>query len=264
MKHYPLQFSRMCLFIVLISLFSMNVFASEEGHGEDVEHETHWGYGEGAGAPEHWDKYEKGGVCNIGHAQSPVEITKAIAAPLVDIQFEYQDLTSFSLKNNGHTIQANVNHGNTITYHGVSYKLRQFHFHHPSEHIVDGVDALMEAHFVHEDPQTGKLAVIGVLLTLGDEPNPAYGYVFDQISDLGNQQLSYAYNLNDFFPDNLAYVTYEGSLTTPPCSEIVRWLVLTEPVALSQAQIDIFSTLYPMNARATQELHGRTLLGSSN
>ena len=203
-------------------------------------------------------------MCAEGFAQSPIDIRDPGEVDLVDIEFQY-GLTDSMITNNGHTIQVNVDAGSSIVYNGINYNLLQFHFHHPSKHKIDGVAAPMEIHFVHLDPNSGTLAVVGVMLTQGESRNEAYAAVFDYMpAEAGEPQpMDTSLSLASLLPDERGFYTYQGSLTTPPCSEIVRWLLLDTPVHLSGAQIDAFAEMYAYNARPTMPLGKRDLLQDS-
>lgn len=231
---------------------------------QDDDHEgepPHWEY-EGDAGPEHWGELsEDFALCGVGSAQSPIDISGASALNLTDISFDYGD-SALNIFNNGHTIQVNVDEGSSITYNGITYDLLQFHFHHPSEHTIDGVPADMEIHFVHRDPNSGNLAVVGVLLMAGDDTNAEYAAVFDHLpAEVGEPDaMGNSIDVASLIPEGAHYTTYNGSLTTPPCSEIVRWLVLDTPVTLSAEQIEAFAAIHEMNARPVQPLNGRDLL----
>lgn len=222
-------------------------------------------------APPHWDYEDTGdwgslgdefAICGTGMAQSPIDITGETELNLSDIAFSYGD-TALNILNNGHTIQVNADAGNSILYNGIRYDLLQFHFHHPSEHTVDGLAAPMEVHFVHRDPNTGNLAVVAVMLVEG-EANAAYAPVFDNLTTATSEAAPISnIDLSSLLPESRQFTTYNGSLTTPPCSEIVRWLVLDEPLALSAEQIAAFGALFEMNARPVQPLNGRDVLGDN-
>lgn len=264
------------LFVLgLLLTFSITIFADDEhtddGHANDEHttsahgHSIHWSYSN-EGAPENWGELDhKYVVCGTGHAQSPIHITKPNALDLSDIAFDYTPST-LSIINNGHTIQTNLTTGNTIRYNGIDYKLRQFHFHHPSEHTVDGIEAVMEVHFVHEHPYTGSLAVVGILFTVGEASNEAYQAIFQNMPTEINHPIiaETEFDLNALLPDNRSYTTYNGSLTTPPCTESVRWLVLNHPITLSQEQVNLFASYYEMNARPLQDRNNRDLLQDNN
>ncbi len=222
--------------------------------------EVHWGYSGDAG-PQNWGELSPDfTVCADGSAQSPIDISDASELNLVDIIFDYGE-TANNIFNNGHTIQVNVDAGSAIVYNGIAYNLLQFHFHLPSEHTIDGVGMAMEIHFVHQDPRSGNLAVVGLMLAAGTG-NDAYAPVFDNLpAEIGEPTaVGNAVSLEAMLPEARTYTTYQGSLTTPPCSEIVRWLVLDAPVELSAEQIAAFAAIHAGNARPLQSLGARDLL----
>ena len=248
------------LLIIAMSAMLLNTLAAD----------IHWGYS-GDEGPENWGALApEFALCADGSAQSPIDIRDASALDLVDIEFHYgetaRDLeATSSIYNNSHTIQVNVASGSTIVYNGISYNLLQFHFHYPSEHTINGEAAPMEIHFVHQDPNSGTLAVVGVLLTEGEQENDAYQAVFDHMpAEVGDPEpMREPLALASLLPDQRTFYTYQGSLTTPPCSEIVRWLLLDTPVALSSEQIAAFAAVYDGIARPTQPLGQRDLLRDS-
>ncbi len=156
----------------------------------------------------------------------------------------------------------NVDAGSAIVYNGITYDLLQFHFHAPSEHTIDGEAAPLEIHFVHQDPNSDNLAVVGILLTEGESDNEAYATVFDHLpADVGEPEaIGEPIALAALLPEARAFYTYQGSLTTPPCSEIVRWLLLDNPVELSAQQIAAYRAQYDGNARPVQARGKRDLL----
>ncbi|WP_448560681.1 carbonic anhydrase [Trichothermofontia sp.] len=222
----------------------------------------HWGY-TGELAPEHWGELStEYQACQWGTHQSPIDLAGAIAADLPPIHLNYQ-ATPLRIVNNGHTIQVNYRSGSTLTIGDRTFELVQFHFHHPSEHRVQGQAADMELHLVHRSA-SGALAVVGVLLTSGAE-NLALKPIFAAMPDRpGPEQVLPQVTLNaqDLLPQNLASYRYFGSLTTPPCFEEVTWIVLQQPVTLSVAQIRQFAKLFPGNARPVNALNQRFLLRS--
>src|SRR5258707_646826 len=220
----------------------------------------HWTY-EGAEGPDKWGKLDdRFAVCATGHAQSPIDLTKAQKLDLVDIKFNYKP-SKLNIFNNGHTIQVNYDEGSSIIYNEIEYKLVQFHFHHPSEHTIDGKAFDMELHFVHQNA-SGDLAVVGVMIHKTDKDNPAYASIFDNLpTGQGTPQpTTTMVDAAKLLPAVRLYDTYVGSLTTPPCSEGVRWLVLTTPIDLSAKQIDAFAKLFEGNARPVQLINSRDLL----
>jgi carbonic anhydrase len=217
----------------------------------------HWTYEEAA----HWgDLAPDFKACAVGAEQSPVDLTQPIPSALHDVTLAWQPVTG-AVVNNGHTIQVNTAPGSSSEIAGTSYDLAQFHFHHPSEHSVDGERSAMELHFVHR-AAAGGLAVIGVLLVPGAESETLAKIWAKMPAKEGKAALEGPLDLLPLLPKSRAYYRYAGSLTTPPCSETVLWTVFAEPVELSQAQIDAFAALYPMNARPLQQINRRFLLGS--
>ncbi|MCU6434082.1 carbonic anhydrase family protein [Undibacterium sp. Jales W-56] len=222
----------------------------------------HWSY-EGEGGPLSWGKLNPANAkCDTGERQSPIDIRDGIRVELDPIGFDYK-AASFSVVDNGHTIQVNLGAGNYITVGGRSYELVQFHFHKPSEERVNGKSFEMVAHLVHKD-SNGKLAVVAVLIERG-KPQPLVQMIWNNLpleKDDPVKALS-TIDMNQILPTKRDYYTYMGSLTTPPCSEGVLWLVMKEPIEISPEQLAIFNRLYPMNARPIQKLSGR-LIKESN
>ncbi len=220
---------------------------------------THWGY-EGPQAPEHWSSLDPGfAVCGYGREQSPIDLTGAEREVLSEIGFEYAP-SPISVQNNGHSIQVDYQAGSGIVLDGTRYGLVQFHFHHRSEHIVDGEDFPLELHLVHADAG-GALAVVGVFLEEGSA-NEALAPVWRHLpAEAGPAALvAGTVDANALLPERRTTWRYRGSLTTPPCSEGVSWLMMTEPVTASRAQIEAFRALFPVNNRPVQPLNGRRLV----
>ena len=221
----------------------------------------HWGYA-GEGAPEHWSELgEANRLCQIGTRQSPIDIRDGIKVDLEAIQFDYRP-GSFSVIDNGHTIQVNLAPGNALTVTGRRYELVQFHFHRPSEERINGRQFEMVAHLVHKDAG-GRLAVVAVMIERGpdDKPQPVVQQVWGNLPlEKGEAQAAQApLDVTGLLPTERGYFTYMGSLTTPPCSEGVLWMVLRQPVQLTAQQIGVFAKLYPMNARPIQPAGGRLI-----
>jgi carbonic anhydrase len=215
-----------------------------------------WSY-QGATSPTNWGKISRDfATCELGGDQSPIDITGAVKGQPTQIAFNYQS-SPVNVVNNGRTILVNYDPGSTISIDGEEYTLLQFHFHTPSEHKIAGKAAAMELHFVHRNP-AGKLAVVGVMIDEGKE-NPAIAQVWQEIPAVGKTTtLSHSkIDLSSLLPIDRAYYTYAGSLTTPPCSEGVKWNILAEPITLSSAQIREFEKFYPINARPLQPNHTR-------
>lgn len=232
------------------------------GHQANA-HAAHWSYG-GEGGPEQWGQLKpEFATCASGSRQSPIDIRSGVKVDLEPIQFDYRP-SAFGVIDNGHTIQVNVGGGNAIEVQGRRYDLVQFHFHRPSEERINGRQFDMVAHLVHKDPE-GRLAVVAVLLDRGGVAQPLIQTVWNNLPLEKGSEVSVRgdIDMNHLLPADRRYFTYMGSLTTPPCSEGVLWLVLQQPVPLAQDQIGVFSKLYPMNARPVQQASGR-LIKQSN
>ncbi len=228
--------------------------AKAEGHGAAV----HWSY-VGESAPERWGQLRPDyRLCAIGTRQSPIDIREGIKVDLEPIQFDYRP-SAFAVLDNGHTVQVNVAPGSGLQVMGRRYELQQFHFHRPSEERVMGRQFEMSAHLVHKDAE-GRLAVVAVLLERGAE-QPLVQMVWNNLPLEKHEALNGPgqMDLQQLLPADRSYYTYMGSLTTPPCSEGVLWLVMRQPVPVSAEQVNIFSRLYPMNARPLQAGSGRLI-----
>ena len=225
-------------------------------------HAAHWSYG-GEGGPEAWGQLKpEFATCATGSRQSPIDIRSGVKVDLEAIQFDYRP-TGFSVIDNGHTIQVNLGGGNSIEVQGRRFELLQFHFHRPSEERVNGRQFDMVAHLVHKDPE-GRLAVVAVLLDRGSA-HPLVQTVWNNLPLEKNTEVaaSAALDMTNLLPADRRYFTYMGSLTTPPCSEGVLWMVMQQPVPIAVDQVNVFSRLYPMNARPIQSASGR-LIKQSN
>lgn len=232
-----------------------------ETHGQHGS--AHWEY-EGENGPAAWGKMQpEFSTCSLGRRQSPVHITDAdtLVGPAEPLQLRYMPSTA-SVVNNGHTIQVDLDPAspNTLTVRGSTYKLLQFHFHHPAEERINYKGYSMVAHLVHKNEQN-QLAVVAVLMDPGQASafiNKVWTYM-----PLDNQDRVQmppgALNVADLLPPDLRYYQFLGSLTTPPCTEGVLWLVLKTPVTLSSEQLRLFSKLFPNNARPTQPLNNRVV-----
>jgi carbonic anhydrase len=218
----------------------------------------HWAY-EGHGDPAHWaDLDQANSACKLSKEQSPIDIEERNArkAPLSALEFNYA-AAGAEVINNGHTVQVNLPAGNALKAGDDVAQLLQFHFHTPSEEKINGVNYPMVAHFVHKSAD-GKLSVVAVLFKEGHE-NKTLAPVFAALPAEGHPTRLASFNPADVLPANHAYFKFMGSLTTPPCSDGVRWQVLRQPVELSPQQIAAFHQLYKMNARPVQPLNGRTV-----
>jgi len=245
---------------------------------------TRWTY-DGALGPDHWGDLDPDyALCRLGKEQSPIDIRNAEKADVPPIRFEYQSGPFRYLTNNGHTIRMNYHdvpgRGNFLVVGDKRYRLMQFHFHRPSEELIDGKPYDMVIHFMHE-ADDGKVAGVAILLRAG-HANASIRQIWDHMPpddgkeyDIAGQEfnpvglLPSAYRPNGPFPHdaalypvgplppNTAYYSYMGSLTAPPCTEGVTWFVLKTPVEISSEQINAFAKLYPHDVRPPQPLNGR-------
>lgn len=220
---------------------------------------THWGY-EGHSGPDHWGELaSENAACSVGAQQSPLDITGAIEAELPKITIGW-NAGQGMIVNNGHTIQVNMPAGSKLDRGDKAYELVQFHFHAPSEHRVDGKAFPMEVHFVHKNA-SGGLGVIGVFMVPG-AANAAFAGLAAAFPSEAGKEAAVMVDPRGLLPGKLGYWTYEGSLTTPPCSEIVDWMVAKEPIEVAAADIEKFTRLYAMNARPTLATNRRFILSS--
>ncbi|MFB2539631.1 MULTISPECIES: carbonic anhydrase [unclassified Acinetobacter] len=230
-------------------------------HGKQL-HGT-WGYANHQVPPEKWGDAEVNRLCKAGQAQSPIDVhtvTRVAAGSpnQVTLSTHYQ-ADDFDIKNNGHTIVFNTKNPNlnTLELNGTTYKLLQFHYHIPSEHTVMNTYYPLEIHFVHAN-DAGNLAVIGVLVKNGNKNNDLDGIINNlPISDTSHTLASL--NVAHLMPKDSATYTYNGSLTTPPCSEQVHWLLKATPIQASAEQLSVLSKLYDGNNRPIQPQGNRTV-----
>lgn len=230
---------------------------------------VHWKY-EGEEGTAFWAKLDPAySMCGEGKHQSPVNIVPANASTALDWKLDYKSTSltishnehANELLNNGHTIQVTVDEGSTLSINDKIYHLKQFHFHTPSEHTIDGKNLPMEMHLVHST-DSGDLAVIGVLFEEGKTDNNNFQQLIANLPaakgdtvEIANQTL----DLQAHLPAHFAAYHYSGSLTTPPCSEDVDWFVLKEKVVLSKKQLAAFSSRIAPNNRPTQPLNDRKI-----
>jgi carbonic anhydrase len=224
-------------------------------HGADV----HWDY-DGNNGPRVWGQLEpEFALCASGKRQSPINIEeeRTLQGPAEALEFNYKP-SNGTVVNNGHTIQVDVQGENVLVVRGSRYRLLQFHFHTPSEEQINGKHAAMVAHLVHRNDE-GQLAVVAVLLEPGTA-NPMVDKVWTYMPLDAKDRVRMPpglLNLNELLPADQRYYQFMGSLTTPPCSEGVLWMVLKSPMQVSPAQYKLFTQLYPMNARPVQAVNGR-------
>lgn len=219
---------------------------------------AHWTY-EGEEGPTHWGELSNDyGLCATGEHQSPIDLSTASDADTDTLELDYGTVEEH-VTDTGHTFQLVADADAEVEYNGVEYTLVQMHYHDPSEHTVDGEAAPVEFHFVHQDDD-GHLLVIGVLATEGAE-NAAYD-AFVEGTDASADVAGTA-DLPAMLPETLDHFAYSGSLTTPPCTEGVQWIVLQTPVELSSSQIAQLQEAYPHNSRPVQPLGDREVTSAS-
>ncbi len=228
----------------------------------EQQHAPHWSY-EGEEGPEHWGELsEDFSMCSEGWNQSPINLVNDVHANLPELKFEYYSSLVDEI-NNGHSIQQNIKPGSfvRIPERGLSYELKQFHFHSPSEHTVDGKSFAMEIHFVHSD-ENGELAVVGVLIDEGEEhPVLSQLWAFMPENPGDTNQKPIGIEETNLLPPTREYYAYSGSLTTPPCTEGVSWVVLKTPIHASAEQIATFKNrVGQATNRPVQPIHARMIL----
>ena len=246
---------RQLLLALLLSASVWNVQASPSPAG----HGAHWTY-EGNEGPKNWGtlspEYQ---TCSTGKQQSPINLADGKVASLPGLGIDYPQ-TGLNILNNGHTIQIAYGKEGGASLGGKPYRLAQFHFHAPSEHTLNGKPLAMEVHLVHKDAE-GHLAVIGVFFKEG-RANAFLGQFWKVMPKTAGPERAIAdttLRIAEMLPKDKSYYHYEGSLTTPPCSEGVKWYVLKQALEASRDQIREFATLFGHNERPVQALEGRTL-----
>ncbi len=220
----------------------------------------HWGY-LGEAGPENWAKLDsKFAMCGQGRNQSPIDLSDLIKADLKPLKFEYKEGATHII-NNGHAVQVDYAAGSFLIVEGRTFELKQFHFHSPSENLIKGKQFPLEVHLVHAD-KNGNLAVIAVMFEEGP-PNPLLTKLWQMMPVKVDEKIALPAGLSatEMLPPDRTYYRYNGSLTTPPCTEGVWWLVLKKPATVSKAQVEQFSKrLGFANNRPIQPLNARPVL----
>ena len=238
--------------LALCPLCSNGGFAAE-GHN--------WSYGGDTG-PDKWGSVGgEGNVCATGDQQSPVNITGTVRADVPRLVMSWTRRPD-TIVNNGDTIRLNIPEGATLRVGNDVYRLVQFHFHHPSEHRINGTSTPMEVHFVHVLP-SGAYGVVGMMMKAGRH-HASFARIVATMPEQEGPPVKAdpAINPNAFVPFRRGYFRYAGSLTTPPCSETVAWMLLEEPIEVAGADIERFAKIFANNARPLQKLNRRFLLRS--
>lgn len=221
----------------------------------------HWSY-QGDTGPARWGELSaEFATCATGQAQSPINIGAVSMGGRAPLHFRYRT-SPLVMVNNGHTLQVDYAPGSSLVVGDKTYELKQFHFHTPSEHTRNGIPVDMVAHLVHQAAD-GELAVVAVMMVGGRSPHPELARIWRQMPTQANSRSEPAHiyiNLARLLPGRRDYFTYTGSLTTPPCTEGVRWFVLDTPVEVSRDQVARFHDLFGDNARPIQPLHMREIV----
>ena len=239
------------LIVVTIALMLSGDKKEEKG--------AHWEYSEELGPKEWANLDEKYKMCAEGLNQSPINITNVIPARLDSLVFE-GTAKATTFVNNGHSVEVNFTSANSLAIENEKYYLKQIHFHTPSENQIDGISYPMEAHLVHANT-TGNLAVVAIMFELGEDNivlNKLLRNLPENEGDI-NKLKSEIFGY-DILPSNKDYYRYNGSLTTPPCSEGVKWFVLKTPVGISKSQLADFDAAMPTNNRPLQDINSRVIL----
>jgi carbonic anhydrase len=263
---------RMFLLLLCASLLSANVYADTNDSGV----KTKWGYLGNIG-PERWGQLSpEFAVCDTGKAQSPINIPKKTSIASASLKFNYHPAQLYLLEdgptllminstqtifNDGHTIQVNFNDNKeTLNFNGTDYQLVQFHIHSPSENLLRSASQPLEIHFVHQG-KDGKVAVVGVFVKAGEANDELKKVVEFMPNDHNSIHEIQGENINpaDLMPEKKDYYSFEGSLTTPPCSEGLQWIVMANPITASPSQILNLRNVIMHNARPIQRLNGRTI-----
>ncbi|MGD8110070.1 carbonic anhydrase [Vibrio sp. TRT 17S01] len=216
---------------------------------------SEWGY-KGDHGPEHWGEFAS--ECAVGKNQSPINIESGVEAKLSKLHVDYKG-NVVGLMNNGHTLQAVVDGKNTFTIDGKEFKLAQFHFHTPSENLIKDKQYPLEAHFVNAD-KDGNLAVLAVMFETGK-----VSAELDKLTEIMPNKdqtvtLKSSFAVKDLLPETGEYYRFNGSLTTPPCSEGVRWFVLKDAQSLTSEQQQQLVNVMGQNNRPVQAKNARIVL----
>lgn len=224
--------------------------------------EKHWGY-EGMVGPEYWATLHGGEECGMSRSQSPIDVNTTEVKKdkkIKKVIFKYADSRIQSIEDNGHSIQFDFADGGHIIYDTITYDLVQFHAHEKSEHTIDGMFYPLELHFVHQS-EDGRLLVIAVLVKEGEENK--YFNKLNEIKGLaknGHISTSIPFNPQKLYPKKKTFYTYLGSLTTPPCSDNVTWIIFKDPITMQKKDIEELGEHLPKsNARPVQPLNGRVV-----
>jgi len=257
-KKFLIYSTTMVIALFLVTGCGGDDSSTEEEHTNET---THWGY-TGDIAPEKWGALDVAyKTCSEGKVQSPINILPSTDENLQPLDLNYTALAS-GIIDNGHTVQVNMESGSSLTIGSDVYKLKQFHFHTPSENNINDQSFPLEAHFVHATDD-GKLAVVAVMFEEGIT-NKILDKIWKTFPLKKEKEQTFSLSVDEvdsLMPTNKDYYKFMGSLTTPPCTERVKWHVLKTPLSLSVEQKTKFLNLFGhANNRPIQETNGRTII----
>ncbi len=238
--------------LLIINLFLVSNLSFASTHAK-------WGYSNADG-PDHWSTLSSEYRECSAHNQSPINLSDFVDTDLKAIDINYKTGGN-DIINNGHTIQVNYAKGSSIVIDNDRFELKQFHFHTPSENHINGKAFPLEAHFVHSD-KNGNLAVIALMMNIGDENKTLTKTLSKLPEHTGDKYiLTTKINAENLLPLNREYYRFNGSLTTPPCSEGVRWFVMKKAVSISKDQLTLFQlAIHEPNNRPIQMVNARLIL----
>jgi len=221
----------------------------------------HWGYTADV-APSHWSELNpKYKMCSEGKSQSPIDIVASSDIDLSPLALNY-NTKSTTVIDNGHTVQVNIDDGSTFIIGDDKYELKQFHFHTPSENNINGKSFPLEAHFVHAT-KDGKLAVVAVMFEEVKENNAIISKIWSKFPLKEGEKTELVLSTEEIqalMPSDKDYYKFTGSLTTPPCSQEVKWHVIKKPLTISKAQVKKFFDIYGhANNRPIQKTNERKI-----
>lgn len=250
--------------VVQRSLIGIGAFALSasglfalSGNPATAQDDAEWSY-EGETGPDEWGSLDEDyAVCSEGSAQSPVDIAEAMETDLVDVTIDFASVSAMNIINNGHTVEVTIDPGSTSEIDGVVHELKQFHAHTPSEHAIDSERQAMELHFVHQSDDD-ESAVLSVLLREGSAIEELEPVFVNMPAEEGPERVGEVeIDPALFLPPTRSTFRYTGSLTMPPCSEGVHWLLFVGPVEVSAEQVAIFKAIHGTNARPVQPINDR-------
>lgn len=231
---------------------------------QKIHHNIYWGY-KGPEGPQYWEKLApEFYLCGEGRSQSPINISTVKEDKFIGkINFNYIK-SQAKLFHSGHTIQLNLEDDNYLIFKGKKYTLQQLHFHVPSEHQIKGIKYDGEIHLIHE-AEDKSILIVAVLIEEGlEKKGLGLEYIYKYLPTPDSPPINIPFNPAILLPKQTSYYFYEGSLTTPPCSEQVLWIVMSKPISFSSKQIDLLLSVLSFNNRPLQPLNKRTIVYFKN